>query len=73
VGKWGGLALEISSFVGPCEIARADRRVLFGAQKTSKTVRTGPYKSLVHRWFYEHENALIVIAGPTLLEREYEV
>ncbi len=35
---WGsggvGLALEISSFVGPCEMARADRRVLFGAQKT---------------------------------------
>jgi hypothetical protein len=30
----GGVALEISSFVGPCEIARADRRVLFGAQKT---------------------------------------
>jgi hypothetical protein len=28
----GGLALEISSFVGPCEMARADRRVLFGAQ-----------------------------------------
>ncbi len=23
----GGLALEISSFVGPCEMARADRRV----------------------------------------------
>jgi hypothetical protein len=27
----GGLALEISSFVGPCEMARADRRVPFGA------------------------------------------
>jgi hypothetical protein len=25
----GGLALEISSFVGPCEMARADRRVPF--------------------------------------------
>ena len=25
----GGLALEISSFVGPCETARADRRVMF--------------------------------------------
>jgi hypothetical protein len=24
----GGVALEIESFVGPCEIARADRRVL---------------------------------------------
>ena len=23
---------------------------------TSKTLRAGPYKSLVHRWFYEHEN-----------------
>ncbi len=30
----GGLALEIESFVGPCEIARADdRRVLFGPVK----------------------------------------
>jgi hypothetical protein len=29
-GEVGGLALEIESFVGPCEIARADRRVLFG-------------------------------------------
>jgi hypothetical protein len=28
----GGVALETSSFVGPCEIARADRRVQFGAQ-----------------------------------------
>ncbi len=28
-GEVGGLALEIESFVGPCEIARADRRVLF--------------------------------------------
>ena len=27
-GEVGGLALEIESFVGPCEIARADRRVL---------------------------------------------
>jgi hypothetical protein len=27
-------ALEIKSFVGPYEIARADRRVLFGANKT---------------------------------------
>ncbi len=27
----GGLALEISSFVGPCEMARADRRVPLGA------------------------------------------
>jgi hypothetical protein len=33
-GEVGGLALEIESFVGPCEIARADRRVLFGAYKT---------------------------------------
>ncbi len=33
-GGGGGLALEIESFVGPCEIARADRRVLFGAHKT---------------------------------------
>ncbi len=31
MGRGGGLALEIESFVGPCEIARADRRVLFGA------------------------------------------
>jgi hypothetical protein len=27
VGGGGGLALEISSFVGHCEMARADRRV----------------------------------------------
>ncbi len=36
--RWGsggsGLVLEISSFVGPCEHARADRRVQVGAQKT---------------------------------------
>ncbi len=40
----------------------------------SKTLRTGPYKSLVHRWFYEHENPLIGLRGPvgSLLEREYE-
>jgi hypothetical protein len=25
----------------------------------SKTLCTGPYRSLVHRWFYEHENAQI--------------
>jgi hypothetical protein len=30
-GGGGGLALEIGSFVGPCEMARADRRVPFGA------------------------------------------
>jgi hypothetical protein len=30
----GGVALEIESFVGPCEKARADRRVLFGAHNT---------------------------------------
>jgi hypothetical protein len=30
----GGLVLKIMSFVGPCEMARADRRVLLGAQKT---------------------------------------
>jgi hypothetical protein len=30
-GGGGGLALEISSFVGPCEMARADRPVPFGA------------------------------------------
>jgi hypothetical protein len=37
-GEVGGLALEIESFVGPCEIARADRRVLFGAHKTTQSV-----------------------------------
>ncbi len=31
----GGVALETSSFVGPCEIARAERRVQFGAQEAS--------------------------------------
>ncbi len=29
----GGLALEISCFAGPSEMARAERRVPFGAQK----------------------------------------
>jgi hypothetical protein len=29
-----GLAIEISSFVGPCKMAGADWRVLLGAQKT---------------------------------------
>ncbi len=29
-----GLALEIESFLGSFEMARADRRVSFGAQKT---------------------------------------
>jgi hypothetical protein len=32
-------ALGISSFVGPCEIAWADRRVQFGAQKTRDSQR----------------------------------
>ncbi len=32
----GGLALESSSFVGPCEMARADRRVPLGAQRSRK-------------------------------------
>jgi hypothetical protein len=39
----GGLALEISSFVGPCEMARADRRVPFGAQKTRDYQRQPPH------------------------------
>ncbi len=30
----GGLALGIESFLGPFEMARADRRVPFGPQKT---------------------------------------
>ncbi len=42
-GRWGGgLALEIKSFVGLCEIARADRRVLFGAHKTRDFQRQPP-------------------------------
>ncbi len=39
----GGLALEISSFVGPCEMARADTRVPLGAQKTRDFQRQPPY------------------------------
>jgi hypothetical protein len=27
----------------------------------AKALRTGPYKSLVHRWFYEHENPILRI------------
>jgi hypothetical protein len=42
-GEVGGLALEIESFVGPCEIARADRRVLFGAHKTRDFQRQPPH------------------------------
>ncbi len=39
-GEVGGeLALEIQSFVGPCEMARADRRVQFGAR--IKTITHG--------------------------------
>jgi hypothetical protein len=34
---------------------------------TSKTLRAGPYKSMVHRWFYEHENPLILLRGPLYL------
>jgi hypothetical protein len=45
--------------VGPSEIARADRRVQFWASPHQKTLRTRPYKSLVHRWFYEHENCIV--------------
>ncbi len=30
----------------------------------SKTLCTGLYKSLVHRWFYEHENPLMGLRGP---------
>ncbi len=40
-GGGGVLALEIESFVGPVEIARADRRVLFGAHKTRDFQRRG--------------------------------
>jgi hypothetical protein len=34
----GGLALEIESFLSPYEMARADRRVPFGAQRTQVRV-----------------------------------
>ncbi len=44
LGKWwGGLALEISSFAGPSEMARADRRVPFGAKKTQDFQRQPPH------------------------------
>jgi hypothetical protein len=68
LGKVGwGWALEFKSFLGPVKWHRADRRVPFGAQPpptcpstvmdmhASKTLCTGLYKSLVHRWFYEPE------------------
>jgi hypothetical protein len=41
-GVVGGLALEISSFVGPCEMARADRRVPLGAQNPDPRVFRPP-------------------------------
>jgi hypothetical protein len=37
-----GLALEIESFMGPCEMARAGRRVLFGAQKAPPPTPPSP-------------------------------
>ncbi len=60
----GGWALEFESFLGPVTWQRADRhRVPFGTKKTPqvmdmhtfKTLCTGLYKSVVHRWFYAHE------------------
>jgi hypothetical protein len=46
--------------VGPSEIASAILGPLPHVMHlpASKTLRTGPYKSLVHRWFYEHENCI---------------
>ncbi len=40
-GEVGGLGVGAGNreFCGPCEIARADRRVLFGAHKTRKQGR----------------------------------
>jgi hypothetical protein len=42
-GEVGGeLALEISSFVGPCENARSDRRVQFGPKKLEISSANSP-------------------------------
>jgi hypothetical protein len=37
----GGWALEFESFLGPVKWHRADRRVLFGAQKNSSEMSQG--------------------------------
>ncbi len=47
----GPTKLEISSANPP---TTSPRKYL----SASKTLHTGPYKSLVHRWFYEHEKAV---------------
>ncbi len=44
----GGLELGISSFEGPCEIARANRRVQFGAQRHTKLEE----ELQIPRWIY---------------------
>jgi hypothetical protein len=51
----GGLALEIESFVGPCEIARADRRVPFGATWAGGPVRHSyvAVDFIPQSWIYE--------------------
>ncbi len=38
-GGGGGVALETSSFVGPCEIARADRRLQFVSARIKNLTR----------------------------------
>jgi hypothetical protein len=41
-----GLALEISSFVGPCEIARADRRCNLGPKNNIYIYNIWPLKNI---------------------------
>ncbi len=48
----GGLALEISSFVGPCEMARADRRVPLGADRQSSTSQSSESVKLFLQSFH---------------------
>ncbi len=43
------MALEIESFEGPCEISRADRRVVFGAHKTrTSSLKVAPHGPRQH-------------------------
>jgi hypothetical protein len=49
LGKWGeGLALEIESFVGPVKLHEPIILHVIYLPR-SKTLRTGPYKSQVHK------------------------
>ncbi len=58
-----GLGPGNRHFIGPCDMAstrqasatwEGEGRGGGGQKAASKALRTGPYKSYVHRWFYPH-------------------